>query len=867
MLYNHRLKTPLEKGLNQGKNSFFLYGEGINDYFLEGMCEGVCTISETLKRYFIEEAGCMYFVLVHTDGIFVFYYDSDKNEIKDISEEFLMPSKVEDDMPEDEEEGNSKGEVSPRQSEQPEKLQEEMLNSGINIINSINRVKEKANKNKSPDSRMAVFFEDFEWLAGLYSTNNDSTLRYIKILKDFMKIENCYVIVSLEDMDLLERYHFKTKGSNVIFIGNPSAKEVKYSYLRSFLSKTEFGDEAIQSNLLEELEEISQAITAGQRSLRESLQVFSAIVLDEGREVLNKTDFDGAVEKITAEKVTLDEVLIESNEKNKILNAVNSFIEGDDASEYRKGFILTGPPGTGKTQIVKAIANEKNCYFMAPTLSDLKGQYVGHSSGKVKRIFDEARANAPTILFIDEADTVFPMRDSGPGISDSFSLDMVNQFLQEIDGMTTGREKVFVIAATNRPDIIDAAIQSRLSERIPINLPNAENRIRIFDSKLKKYGFSLRDKFYRFEIQERTVNMSGRDIENFVKKLKEHIHNTSFHKIENLRNDEESRNIFFQILEDNEKILIEDFKRTVPVEIKRPEEISISYQDIIGYESIKNRISRQSEFICCSEHEKLQIRRLGIKVNKGVLLYGPPGNAKTMLAEATAKENNFYFIKVLSKDFTADTLKMQMDNLRVIFEQTLRLSKMCSRYQGVLVFFDEFDSLAGAGCLNQIIRGSLLDYLASGENDDRTGIRSCRSRILLMAATNYYERLDDAVIRKGRIDEHLFMDNPSEENGIEMLREKFMQDDTIEIGDDDSFIANLYQKLLEQTEQQNKNMQKPEMIRPSGADIINLYNDIKTEAFFSQREYIEISGKLLINNMLANKFIDSRFAVKASCTT
>lgn len=857
MLYNHRLKTPLKKGLDQGKNSFFLYGDGINDCFLEGVYEGVFTLSETLKRYFLKEAGCRYFVLVHTDGVFVYQYDRFRNNTMDISREFLKPNRVEDDMPDDEEEGGSVNDTGRKMSEQSKELKENLQNSDISMINHMNMVKEKADKNKDTENRMAVFFEDFEWMAGLYSTNNDSSLRFVKLLKDFMKIGNCYVIVSLEDMKLLEKYHFKVKGSNIIFTGNPSAKEVKYAYFRSFLKQTEFEEDGIQSNLLEELEEISQVVTAGQSNLREALQVFDAIVLKERKKVLKKTDFNKVVDKITAENVTLDDVIIDKEEKTKILNAIDAFIESDDTSGYRKGFILTGPPGTGKTQIVKALANEKNCYFMAPTLSDLKGKWVGHSVDKVKRIFDEARANAPTILFIDEADTVFPMRDSGPGVSDSFNLEMVNQFLQEIDGMTTGKEKIFVIAATNRPDIIDLAVQSRLSERITINLPSAENRIRIFDSKLKNYGFSIRDKFYRSEIEEKTVNMSGRDIENFVKKLKERIRGTHFQKIENMGNDAESRSLLFEILEDNEKFLIDDFKRSVPVEIKRPEEISISFEDIIGYGRVKDRICRQSEWICCPEHEKLMMKRMGIHVSKGILLYGPPGNAKTMLAQAAAKKHNFYFIKVLSKDFTADSLKMQLDNLQIIFEQTLRLSKMCSRYRGVLLFFDEFDSLAGFDCLSHIIRGTLLDYLASGENDDKTGIRSSHSRILLMAATNYYRRLDEAVIRKGRIDEHVFMDNPTQEDGIEMLRQKFLRDHAIELAEDDSIIGDLYCELLEQTNQAG--LSNANIVRPSGADLVNLYNDIKTEAFFMQKKQAESSGKLVIDHKFVDKYIKTRF--------
>ncbi len=530
MLFKHRVKSPLEKGLNQGKRFFFLYGEGIKDGFLEGMYEGIYSLSETLRNYFLRKKDCRYFAVVHTEGVHV--YTIDDEQMNDVSEDFLMPEEVEDDMPDDEEEGGAEEEQERTMTAEPQNIQDEIQRRGINIVNHINRIKNKADANTDPKNKIAVFFEDFEWMAKLYSTNNDASLEYIKILKDFMKIRHCYTVVSLENMELLKQYNFAMKGSNVISIGNPSAKEVKYAFLRDFLKNTDFKDSPrdnnnyeieIQENLLNELEEVSCAVASSQKSLREALHVFETLVIEQKKQVIDRTDFEIAVEKITAEKVTLDEVIIDENEKRKIINAVDAFIESDDTLCYRKGFILTGPPGTGKTQIVKAIANEKNCYFMAPTLSELKGEYIGHSSTKIKMIFDEARANEPTILFIDEADTVFPMRDTGT--TDGFNLDMVNQFLQEVDGMKSGKEKVFVIAATNRPNIIDTAVQSRLSERILIDLPSASNRIRIFDSKLKKYHFSLGDKSYRSEIESKTINMSGRDIDNFVKKLKEDSRN------------------------------------------------------------------------------------------------------------------------------------------------------------------------------------------------------------------------------------------------------------------------------------------------------------------------------------------------------
>lgn len=840
MLYKHRLKTSLEKGLNQGKRYFFIYGDGIKDCFLEGMYEGVYSLSETLSKYFLSKRDCRFFVLAGNDGVFV--YTMEDGVISDVSAEFLLPKKVDDDMPE-EEEGDSQ-EVSHRQiAQEAGDLNDSMRSSGVNVKNHLHMVQDRVKENTDHNSKIAVFLENFEWMAKLYSTNNDESLDFIKLLKDFMKLENCYMIASLEDIRLLERYNFALKGTNVVFIGNPSAKEVKYAYLRRFLKLTQFkGD--IQENLLSELEDISQAVSSSKKSLREALHVFDTLVTGKEKDVIDKTDFEIAVEKITAEAVALDDVVIEEKDKRRILNAVDAFIENDDIREYRKGFILTGPPGTGKTLIVKAIANERNCYFMAPTLSELKGEYIGHSSMKVKRIFDEARANAPAILFIDEADTVFPMRDSQYGDSDSFSKDMVNQFLQEIDGMKTGREKIFVIAATNRPNIIDAAILSRLTERIPINLPSAPNRIRIFDKKLEKYHFSIGDKSYRNEIESKTVNMSGRDIDNFVKILRESIADTPFHEISNLKDNDESKDVLLEILKENEKILIEDMRRSVPVDVKEPVELQVQYRDVIGYEDIKTRINRQARFIRCPEEEKLRMKQLGIKVSKGILLYGPSGNAKTMLAEAAAKENNFYFIKVISKDFISDSVTKQLDNLRIIFDQTLRLSKMCSKYEGVLLFFDEVDSLAGKSSLSKVIRGTLLDYLAAGDSGTKTGIRSAQSRILLMAATNFLNQLDEAVIRKGRIDEHLFMDNPLPEEGIEMFRQLFRKEASTVVLEDELLLGDMYTYLAECNPQ----------ARPSGSDIVNLFHDMKAEAFYDQKDCIKGKDTLKINTELFGKY-------------
>lgn len=852
-LFRKRIEEPLTKAINQGKKFFFLYGDGIKDCYLEDMFSGILSLRDTLKNYFFNRNDCEIFVLVNTDGVQVLRKRN--SSFIDITKSYLtLDSKKDNEMPEDEEEGG--GESDPRlnrneDSEEVKRLRQNLENGNVNILNYIGITKMRAQDKSVSTKKTVILFEDFEWLAKLYSSNNNDSLEYIKALKDFYKIEECYTLISLEDIELVKKYNFETKGNNIIFLGNPSAGEIKYAYLRKFLSSTDFKGDDIQLDLFEQLNNISQAISASKKSLREALQVLDAIVLNNSKKKLDSIDFEIAIERITAEKVRLDDIIINDEERDSVLNAVDAFLQGQDSKDYRKGFILTGPPGTGKTQLVKALANEKNCYFMAPKLSDLKGEYVGQTSGKVKRVFDEARANAPTIMFIDEADTVFPSRNIGSGASDSFNLDMVNQFLQEIEGMTSGKEKIFVIAATNRPNIIDLAVQSRLTERIPIGLPNAENRIKIFNKKFERYNFTLDGKKYLNDIQTKTVNMSGRDIENFVKKLSEYIKETPFESIQNMGDDDDSHKVLLKVLESNERTLIEDLQKSVPVEVKEPWDIAMGIDDIIGYDIIKERIDRQAKYIKYSESEKTKAWKFGVKVSKGVLLYGPPGNAKTMLAQAIAKDNNFYFVKVLSKDFMSDTISRQLDNIQVIFDQVVRLSKMCSKHDGVVLFFDEFDALASIG-MNQVVRGTLLDYLASGENLEDSGIRSAQSRILLIAATNYRDDLDSAVIRKGRIDVHLNMDNPSETEGTQMLQEKFDKDSTIQISSDVD-VKELYGKLADFVKKQSTNKE----VRPSGSAILNLFDELKAEAYFKGITDNSNQQKTLL---LTKEMVDSYFS-------
>lgn len=205
----------------------------------------------------------------------------------------------------------------------------------------------------------------------------------------------------------------------------------------------------------------------------------------------------------------------------------------------------------------------------------------------------------------------------------------------------------------------------------------------------------------------------------------------------------------------------------------------------------------------------------------------------------------------------AESVSKQLDNLQVIFDQVIRLSKMCSKHQGVLLFFDEFDSLAHCAMSN-VVRGTLLDYLASGENQEDSGIRSAQSKVLLVVATNFKELLDPAVIRKGRIDDHLLMDNPSEEDGIKMLREKTDRDTTVSI-EEDVDLKKTYNALKDYVQKQTivKDEKEREKIRPSGSSIISLFDELKYEAYFNAVESNDLKSPLTITKDIVKSHFDS----------
>ena len=809
---NHRLIVPLRKLLNKGKSLVFLYGMKKDEIYYYDYIKGIVNEKDTFKYATLfsntdEILFSDYYIQI--DSIEIKVFTKGENFIEEVTDKFL---------------------------------------SGDNLDHKLNNLEKKL---RNLDKKCFIYIHNFDWLSELYSPTKDRTLKIIKFIKTWSEIKDTKVVVNVVNIDLLNDYNLDIESS--IYIGNPSAKEIQKMYLRIFLSETSKVNLKM-TDLFNTLSEISYIISSSNKSLKEARRIYNNIVKHNQNYDLNKKDFTDATEKILDEKITFDDVILKDETKDKILSAVDSFLNSikKEDKNARKGIILTGPPGTGKTFIVKAIANERDWFFLAPTLADLKGEYIGHTSAKVKRIFKKARANEPTILFIDEADTVFTDRNSKEN-NDSFLTDMVNQFLVEIDGMTTGMQKVFIIAATNRIESIDPAIRSRLSENITVELPGFNERKELFHKKLLKYNFLFKEKSFQDEICKKTENMSGRDIDNFVKKLYEKVViKGKYDNFSLLKDDDNTKNIFLEVLEDLEEELIHELRRKLKIEIKAPKEIETEIKDIIGYENLKNKILDSIRFLNETNEEKYLKRLFGIENQYGLILYGPSGNGKTKLAEAVAKKENLYYIRILSKDFINNFKNNILEEINLIFEESKRLAKMTSLRKGILLFFDEFDSLAATNTLTNEVRGTLLDYLGNG---NKAGLRNEESKIIFFAATNYYNDIDEAIKRKGRIDTHIEILNPTENEGKHILQEKINNDKYIKNIDND-LINNIYLRIKDNKKIKLENIYKntkltPNDFNPSGSEIVDAFKEIKRKAFNMKKI---LNNQLIIDNEVINDF-------------
>ena len=407
--------------------------------------------------------------------------------------------------------------------------------------------------------------------------------------------------------------------------------------------------------------------------------------------------------------------------------------------EPPKGVLLYGPPGTGKTLIAKAVANESGANFFSIAGPEIMSKYYGESEQRLREIFDDAQKAAPSIIFIDEIDSIAPKRGEVTG---EVERRVVAQLLAMMDGLKE-RGAVVVIGATNREEAIDPALRrpGRFDREIEIGVPDRPDRIEILQIHVR--NMPLSDDIDLESLAERMHGFVGADINALCK---EAAMRALRHYMPDLTTEDE---IPAEIIE---KLLVrrEDFEEALKeIEPSSMREVlvelpAVSWSDLGGLGPLKQELIESIEWPL-KRPEKF--RQMGIRPPKGVLLYGPPGTGKTMIAQAVANESCANFISVRGHQMLSKWMGESEKAIREIFRKARQVSP-------AIIFFDELDSIAPMRGTDE---GShVMERVVNQLLSELDGLEALKD-VVVIAATNRPDILDPALLRSGRFDRMLLV--------------------------------------------------------------------------------------------------------------
>ena len=418
-----------------------------------------------------------------------------------------------------------------------------------------------------------------------------------------------------------------------------------------------------------------------------------------------------------------------------------------------KGVLLHGPPGTGKTLLAKAVASETSANFISIGGPEIMSKFHGESEERLRDIFKEAAENSPSIIFIDEVDSIAPKRDE---VTAETERRVVAQLLAVMDGLE-GRGKVIVIAATNRPNALDPALRrpGRFDREIEIGIPDREGRLEILQ--IHTRGMPLDDDVDLTQLAGMTHGYVGADLaalsrEGAMRALRRILPTMDL--------DEET--IAPEVLS-SLRVTMENFMdayREMPPSALREvllESPNIKWEDIGGLEGPKQELMETVEWPL--RYGPLY-RHLKAVPPKGILLYGPPGTGKTLLAKAVASESQANFISVKGPEFLSKWVGESEKAVRETFRKA-RQAAPC------VIFLDEIDAIAphrgrssDSGVTERVISQLLTEM---------DGLESLHN-VIVMAATNRPDMIDPALLRPGRFDRLVYIPPPDLEARKEILR-------------------------------------------------------------------------------------------------
>lgn len=411
--------------------------------------------------------------------------------------------------------------------------------------------------------------------------------------------------------------------------------------------------------------------------------------------------------------------------------------------EAPKGVLLYGPPGTGKTLLAKAVAGETNSHFTAISGPEIMGKYYGESEERLREIFKQAEENTPSIVFIDEIDSIAPKRDEVTG---EVEKRIVSQLLTLMDGMKA-RGKVVVIAATNRPDSIDPALRrpGRFDREIEIGIPDEEGRMEILE--IHTRGMPVDEKIDLKQFAKVTHGFVGADLESLTKEAAMRSLRRILPDID-LQQEKISAEILqkIKISEDDFKEALKEVRpsalREVLVQIP-----NVTWEDVGGLDSLKEELKEAIEWPL---KHKDAFQYVNVTSPKGVLLYGPPGTGKTLIAKALAKMTESNFISIKGPELLSKWVGESEKGVREIFRKA-RQAAPC------IIFFDEIDALVprrGSGDSSHVSENVVSQILTEID-----GLEELND-VLIIGATNRLDIVDEALLRPGRFDRVIEVPKP-----------------------------------------------------------------------------------------------------------
>ncbi len=422
--------------------------------------------------------------------------------------------------------------------------------------------------------------------------------------------------------------------------------------------------------------------------------------------------------------------------------------------EAPKGVLLHGPPGTGKTLLAKAIANETNSNFYTIGGPEIMSKYHGESEERLRGVFQQAEKNAPSIIFIDEIDSIAPKREEVTGETERR---IVAQLLSLMDGMTS-RGKVVVIAATNRVNAIDPALRrpGRFDREIEIGVPNRDGRLEVLQ--IHTRGMPIDRDVNLEKLADISHGFVGADLQALAKEaamraLRRVLPDINLSSegipVETLRKIIVRMQDFMDVIKEMEPSAMREVFVEVP---------DIKWDDIGGLSPIKQELQEAVEW---------PLKYLGVftyadaKPPKGILLYGPPGTGKTLMAKAAANESEANFISIKGPELLSKWVGESEKGVREIFRKA-RQAAPC------IIFFDELDAIAptrgGDHGDSHVTERVISQFLT-----EMDGLEIL-TNVVVIGATNRPDIIDPALLRPGRFDRILYVSPPDRDSRLQIIK-------------------------------------------------------------------------------------------------